>query len=98
MIAPAPTGPGTENQVQVSWRDDFNTKLICPDCRLTPPNLIEDSSNADTICGDCGRVLSARNMSYESEWRTFNSDEGKGDDPNRVGEVRISHALLFYSD
>ena len=82
--APPPTGTGAENQ---SWRDDFNTHLICPDCRQIPPDLIEDSSAADTICGNCGLVLSQRNISYESEWRTFNSDEGKGDDPNRVGEA-----------
>jgi transcription initiation factor TFIIB len=69
------------------WQANLNTHLICPDCRRDPPNLIEDTANADTICGDCGMVLADRLISYESEWRTFNSDEGKGDDPNRVGEA-----------
>lgn len=85
LAAPPLPGMGTENKVE--WRDNFNTHLICPECKQDPPDLIEDTSNADTICGNCGMVLSSRNISYESEWRTFNSDEGKGDDPNRVGEA-----------
>ncbi|KAK4936677.1 transcription initiation factor IIB [Elasticomyces elasticus] len=47
-------------------------------------DLIEE--NADTICASCGRVLAERIISNESEWRTFNSDEKPGDDPNRVGD------------
>jgi hypothetical protein len=77
MLAPPPPGMGAENQG--AYRDDLNTHMVCPDCKIFPPNLIEDSANADTICGDCGMVLAQRNISYESEWRTFNSDEGKGD-------------------
>lgn len=83
--APAP-GYGTENQpANTPWRENLNTHLICPDCKQVPPDLIEE--NADTICANCGMVLAERLVSYESEWRTFNSDEGKGDDPNRVGEA-----------
>ena len=83
--------PGMENQppsavaAEPIWRENLNTRLICKDCREDPPNLVEE--NADTICGSCGMVLAERLISYDSEWRTFNSDEGKGDDPNRVGEV-----------
>lgn len=86
LVAQPPPNTGTENKAN-EWRENLNTHLICPDCRQDPPDLIEDNSNADTICGNCGMVLSSRNISYESEWRTFNSDEGKGDDPNRVGEA-----------
>lgn len=78
---------GIENQPPdgPAWHDNLNMHLICPDCKQVPPDLIEE--NADTICGNCGMVLAERLVSYESEWRTFNSDEGKGDDPNRVGEA-----------
>ena len=86
---PAP-GYGTENSppeeaAPVPWRENLNDIVICPDCKEFPPNLIED--NADLICATCGLVQAGRLVSYESEWRTFNSDEGKGDDPNRVGEA-----------
>lgn len=85
--APAP-GYGIENQPPPggpAWRDNLNIHLVCPDCKQDPPDLVEE--NADTICANCGRVLAERLISYESEWRTFNSDESKGDDPNRVGEA-----------
>jgi transcription initiation factor TFIIB len=87
--APAP-GHGTENSppeeaAPAPWRQNLNDIVICRDCKEFPPNLIED--NADLICATCGLVQGARLVSYESEWRTFNSDEGKGDDPNRVGEA-----------
>lgn len=87
-VASTPTpGYGTENQPPdvPAWRENLNTHLVCPDCKQIPPDLIEE--NADTICANCGMVLAERLVSYESEWRTFNSDEGKGDDPNRVGEA-----------
>ncbi|KAJ9601908.1 transcription initiation factor IIB [Cladophialophora chaetospira] len=81
------TTPGLENAPPdaPAWRENLNTHMVCPDCNQFPPDLIEE--NADTICANCGRVLAERLISYESEWRTFNSDEGKGDDPNRVGEA-----------
>ena len=83
-----PPANGAENlppSAYPAWRENLNIHLICPDCKQNPPDLVEDS--ADTICGNCGRVLAERIVSYESEWRTFNTDEKGGDDPNRVGEV-----------
>lgn len=87
MSATVALTAGIENQPPdaPAWRENLNTHLICPDCKQVPPDLIEE--NADTICANCGMVLAERLISYESEWRTFNSDEGKGDDPNRVGEA-----------
>jgi transcription initiation factor TFIIB len=83
--APSP-GLGSENQPpEPAYRQNLNTRLICPDCKLDPPQFIEE--NADTICANCGLVLAERLISMESEWRTFNSDESRGDDPNRVGEA-----------
>lgn len=84
--APAAAYGGDSQTAETpGWRSNLNTHMICPDCRQSPPDLIED--NADIICANCGMVLADRVQSYESEWRTFNSDESRGDDPNRVGEA-----------
>lgn len=78
--------PTAKEEAVPLWRgSNLNVHLICRDCKLTPPDLIEE--NGDMICGQCGLVLSERQISYESEWRTFNNDEKGGDDPNRVGDV-----------
>lgn len=53
------------------WQDDLNVLLICPDCKLNPPYLIEEFSRGDTICGSCGMVLAERAIDTRSEWRTF---------------------------
>ena len=86
-VAPkASLGDGTENRPAADvWRENLNITVICPDCKQIPPQLIED--NAELICANCGIVLQDRLVSYESEWRTFNSDEGRGDDPIRVGDA-----------
>lgn len=85
MAAASVSTPAYGAQGPPAWREDLNITLMCSDCKLNPPLLIEE--NADTICGSCGKVLDERLVSYESEWRTFASEEGKGDDPNRVGEA-----------
>ena len=85
-VAPPTPGLGAENQPpNPVWHQNLNTRLICPDCKLDPPQFVEE--NADTICANCGLVLAERLISNESEWRTFNSDDNRGDDPNRVGEA-----------
>ncbi|KAK7714491.1 transcription initiation factor IIB [Botryosphaeria dothidea] len=67
--------------------DNFNIHMICPDCKETPPNLVEEFSSGDTVCGSCGLVLSARVVDTRSEWRTFSNDDQNGDDPSRVGDA-----------
>ena len=57
---------------------------LCPNCRTDPPNIIEEYSSGDLVCGDCGTILGDRIVDTRSEWRTFAGDEG-GDDPSRVG-------------
>ena len=56
------------------WQEDLNVALICPDCKENPPNLVEEFSAGDTICGSCGRVLADRIIDTRSEWRTFSND------------------------
>lgn len=67
------------------YKENLNEILICPDCRVTPPNITEEFSSGDMVCADCGVVLGDRIIDTRSEWRTFANDEG-GDDPSRVGD------------
>lgn len=63
---------------------------ICPECKQPNPNVIEEFSSGDLVCGDCGLILGDRVVDTRSEWRTFANDEG--DDPSRVGAA--SNPLL----
>ena len=65
---------------------NLNVRQICPNCRNDPPNIIEEYSKGDLVCGDCGTILGDRIVDTRSEWRTFAGDEG-GDDPSRVGDA-----------
>ena len=68
------------------WEENLNDRLICPDCNNNPPNLVEEFSSGDMVCGDCGLVLGARIVDTRSEWRTFSNDDQNNDDPSRVGD------------
>ncbi|KAI7903985.1 cyclin-like protein [Cokeromyces recurvatus] len=65
------------------FQPNLNIRLICPDCRVDPPQIVEEFASGDLVCGDCGLVLGDRIIDTRSEWRTFANDEG--DDPSRVG-------------
>lgn len=62
-----------------------DVKLLCPNCRTDPPELREEYSSGDLVCGECGMVLGDRIVDTRSEWRTFANEEG--DDPSRVGQA-----------
>ncbi|OMJ25156.1 Transcription initiation factor IIB [Smittium culicis] len=63
----------------------INVVLVCPDCKSSVPNIVEEFASGDLVCGDCGLVLGDRIIDTRSEWRTFANDEG--DDPSRVGNA-----------
>lgn len=71
---------------QMAWKEDLNLQLICRDCKEVPPNLIEEFSSGDTVCGSCGLVLGEKIVDTRSEWRTFSNDDQNTDDPSRVGD------------
>src|SRR3989449_10925748 len=54
---------------------------VCPECSSL--NLIEDFDQGETICQDCGLVLTANAMSRGPEWRAFTKEEK--DERGRVG-------------
>lgn len=75
------------------WHENLNVHMTCPDCNEFPPNLVDNFSAGDTICGSCGLVLGERMVDTRSEWRTFANDETGTDDPSRVGNAADP---LFY--
>jgi len=68
---------------QPDFIPDLNVRLICPECKDPVPNIVEQYSSGDLVCGSCGMVLGDRIIDTRSEWRTFANEEG--DDPSRVG-------------
>ena len=69
------------------WRENLNMTMVCRECNISPPNLVEEFSSGDMVCGDCGLVLGDRIVDTRSEWRTFSNDDQNNDDPSRVGDA-----------
>jgi transcription initiation factor TFIIB len=85
--------PGDENGPPGSeFKEDFSNIVMCPDCKEYPPNLVEEFSSGDMVCGSCGLVVGDRIIDTRSEWRTFANDDQGNDDPSRVGDA--SNPLL----
>ncbi|TIA90838.1 hypothetical protein E3P99_01367 [Wallemia hederae] len=80
----------SQSQGGQKYGPDLSVKLICPECQIPNPNVVEEFSSGDLVCGDCGLVLGDKVVDTRSEWRTFANDEG--DDPSRVGAA--SNPLL----
>ena len=82
-----PDGPKAEKPEE-PWRENLNMHVICRECKEVPPNIVEEFSSGDMVCGSCGLVLGDRIVDTRSEWRTFSNDDGANDDPSRVGDVK----------
>ena len=67
--------------------ENLNMQMICKECKEFPPNLVEEFSSGDMVCGSCGLVLGDRIVDTRSEWRTFANDDQGNDDPSRVGDA-----------
>lgn len=90
------TDPSTAQEE--GWTENNTRKVMCPDCAEDPPNVIEDWAEGNVVCASCGLVLETHLVDQRSEWRTFAADDGKGDDPSRVGKAEdpndpTSHGL-----
>lgn len=72
------------------WQQNLTIDVVCPECQEYPPNIVEEFSSGDSVCGSCGLVLGDRIVDTRSEWRTFANDESGGDDPSRVGKAANS--------
>lgn len=80
-------GPPGAPDKGAEWSENLNMTLMCKDCKEFPPNLVEEFSSGDMVCGSCGLVLGDRIVDTRSEWRTFSNDDQGNDDPSRVGDA-----------
>ncbi|KAM0283149.1 hypothetical protein ACHAQH_002630 [Verticillium albo-atrum] len=88
MLTPAGAPALDEHGNAVTdFKQDLNIIVECPDCREQPPNLVEEFSSGDMVCGSCGLVVGERIIDTRSEWRTFANDDQGNDDPSRVGDA-----------
>lgn len=78
---PFPLREQPKAEGNLPFKPNLNINLICPDCRISPPHIVEEFASGDLVCGDCGLVLGDRIIDTRSEWRTFANDEG---DVNRL--------------
>jgi len=46
---------------------DLSLRLLCPDCKNDPPNLVEEFASGDVVCGDCGLVVGDKIIDTRSE-------------------------------
>jgi transcription initiation factor TFIIB len=74
------------NSAPNEYVENLNMTMMCKDCKEFPPNLVEEFSSGDMVCGSCGLVLGDRIVDTRSEWRTFSNDDQGTDDPSRVGD------------
>ncbi|KAI9836478.1 MAG: transcription initiation factor IIB [Sclerophora amabilis] len=80
------TDPSAASKARREWQENLNMTMMCRECKEFPPNLVEEFSSGDMVCGSCGLVLGDRVVDTRSEWRTFSNDDQGGDDPSRVGD------------
>jgi len=79
--------PERLNRLKEEWRENLNLAVRCRECKEDPPNIVEEFSSGDLVCGSCGLILGDKIIDTRSEWRTFATDDGNNDDPSRVGEA-----------
>lgn len=66
---PFPLANVQEKTQQPTFGPDLAVRLICPHCLDPNPNIIEEFSSGDLVCGTCGLVLGDRVIDTRSEWR-----------------------------
>lgn len=66
---PFPLAQQQQKTQQPTFGPDLAVRLICPNCRDPNPNIIEEFSSGDLVCGTCGLVLGDRVVDTRSEWR-----------------------------
>lgn len=79
--------PEPQPEAPQEWQQNLSFRMMCPECKEDPPNLVEDTQAGDVICESCGIVLSQRGIDQRAEWRTFANDDAGNDDPSRVGDA-----------
>jgi len=60
--------------------DEIESDVDCPECG---GHLVADDERAETVCTDCGLVVSEDEIDHGPEWRAFDAQEK--DEKSRVG-------------
>ena len=55
---------GIKPRGTLSKPKDLVNRLICKECKVDPPNIVEYDVEANLVCGDCGLVLMERAVYY----------------------------------
>src|SRR2546426_5895469 len=96
--AQRPSGEGEQEELEPQPPVRPGSKVhLCPECGSL--NLIEDFDQGETICHDCGLVLTQNSMSHGPEWRAVTKKEK--DSRGRVGistSFAIHEKRLFTSN
>ncbi|KAI1783532.1 hypothetical protein LXA43DRAFT_1102443 [Ganoderma leucocontextum] len=92
---PFPLAQPTGKAQNPVYAPDLAIRLICPDCLEPHPNIVEEYSSGDLVCGSCGLVLGDRIIDDGSEWRTFKNDDAVAS-RSRVGKPH--HTIVESSD
>ena len=61
---------------------DSLSQPSCHECGSS--NIIEDDGRGELTCADCGLVLESSRISFDKEWRSYNSDDESS--RSRVGD------------
>ena len=69
--------PGEETEEDEQTKDE---ELVCPECG---GNVVTDDEHGETICADCGLVITEDSVDRGPEWRAFDAKEK--DQKSRVG-------------
>jgi len=69
--------PGEETEQTEETADE---ELVCPECG---GNVVTDDEHGETVCADCGLVITEDSVDRGPEWRAFDSKEK--DQKSRVG-------------
>lgn len=54
FLPPSAASSASNGGSAAQFQRNLNVHLICPDCREVPPNLVENFSDGDMVCGSCG--------------------------------------------
>lgn len=64
----AATSDATSHPSQPTpFAQDLSVKLICKECQIDPPNIVEEFASGDLACGDCGLIIGDRIVDTRSE-------------------------------
>jgi transcription initiation factor TFIIB len=74
-----PETESTQSERQATNRDAAE-RIACPECG---GNVVADEEHGETVCADCGLVVSEREVDRGPEWRAF--DDGERSGRSRVG-------------